>query len=48
MADAVDAFRRISWLIFKWLLISVSVVIGPAVAIGGGFMRITGLRSSVI
>jgi hypothetical protein len=37
MADAVDAFRRISWLIFKWLLISVSVVIGPAVAIGGGF-----------
>lgn len=36
MSEAVDAFRQITWLIFKWLLIVVGALIGLALLIGGG------------
>jgi hypothetical protein len=34
MADAVDTFRQISWLIFKWMGIALLVLIALAVLIG--------------
>lgn len=36
MSDAVQTFRAISWLIFKWLLITIAVLISLAAA-GIGF-----------
>jgi hypothetical protein len=36
MSQAVEAFRQISWLIFKWLLIAVGVLIVLALLLGGG------------
>jgi hypothetical protein len=36
MSQAVEAFRQITWLIFKWLLIAVGVLIALALLLGGG------------
>ncbi|WP_085396276.1 hypothetical protein [Bradyrhizobium canariense] len=36
MSQAVDAFRQISWLIFKWILIACGSLIGLALVIWAG------------
>jgi hypothetical protein len=36
MSQAVEAFRQISWLIFKWLLIAAGVLIAVALLLAGG------------
>ncbi|MBM3528142.1 MAG: hypothetical protein FJX62_08620 [Alphaproteobacteria bacterium] len=44
MADAVDTFRRISWLIFKWLLyaaLAITGLVAAAVAIGYSYQHFT-------
>jgi hypothetical protein len=44
MADAVDTFRRISWLIFKWLLyaaLALIVLVGGIIGIGYGYQWYT-------
>lgn len=38
MADAVTAFRQISWLIFKWLLYAVLIVVLLGLAITGAVL----------
>jgi hypothetical protein len=37
MSRAVDAFRQISWLIFKWVLIASGLLIGLATVTWAGF-----------
>lgn len=37
MADAVEAFRQITWLIFKWISIVAGALIGLAMILGAAF-----------
>jgi hypothetical protein len=46
MSQAVEAFRQISWLIFKWLLIAVGVLIALALLLGGGVWASTGILTT--
>jgi hypothetical protein len=37
MADAVEAFRQITWLIFKWIFIAAVVLVGLVMIIAAAF-----------